>query len=101
MTQYASIAERSAYLSSDFGEGFARRIFGDDVVDALPRYVRGERKGRLKGRIDWRKVEQGGWVRGHGVENRVGKVIAASLVMPVFRGDDEILNQWERAKSND
>ena len=55
----------------------------------MPRYVRGKRKGLLKGQIQWRKVESGGWVsdksatngRGY-VENRRGKIIAAELVMP-------------------
>lgn len=95
MTQYANIIERDAWLSSEFGEDFARRIFGDEVVDGLPRYVRGKRKGAIKGIIRWDKVERGGWVREYGVENRVGRVIRATLLMPVWGGDDEIISVWE------
>lgn len=63
MTNYARIENRSAYLSSEFGEDYARRLFGDEIIDALPRYVRGKRKGKIKGRVTWRKCVKGGWVK--------------------------------------
>ena len=101
MTQYARIETRSRWLSQEFGEGYARRIFGDELVDAMPRYVRGQRKGQLKGKIEWMKVARGGWVSagvaGYGhVENRSGSVIAARLILPEFRGSDTVLAMWER-----
>lgn len=85
MTIRASIVTREAWLGKEFGESFARRLFGDEVVDALPRYARGKNVGKFKAELEWTKVESGGWVRhedGHGghVENRVGKVIAARIV---------------------
>ena len=61
MTNYANIETQSAYLSSDFGENFARKLFGDEILDALPRYVRGKRKGKIKGRLTWHKCTRGGW----------------------------------------
>ena len=102
MTNYADIQTREAWLSSDFGEQMARRFFGDEAVDSMPRYVRGKRKGLLKGQIQWRKVESGGWVsdksatngRGY-VENRRGKIIAAELVMPQWGEAPTILLSWK------
>ncbi len=101
MTNYADIETREAWLSSKFGEQMARRYFGDKAVDDMPRYARGKRKGLLKGQIQWRKVERGGWVsdksanngRGY-VENRRGKVIAADLVMPEWGAEPEVLLSW-------
>ena len=90
MTQYASITTRSAWLGKEFGEEYARKIFGDDVVDALPRYVRGKNAGKFKAEIEWAKVERGGWIRtgaatANGdatgrVENRAGSTIAWRLI---------------------
>ena len=56
MANYAQIDARSAFLSTDFGEEIARKWFGDEAVDALPRYVRGPRKGKIKGAVTWSKV---------------------------------------------
>ena len=87
-SNHAQFRCKQAYLSGEFGESMARRYFGDELVDAMPRYVRGKRKGLLKGQIVWRKVERGGFVitalnEGDGpsgyVERRVGKVIEARL----------------------
>ena len=80
MTNYAQIDNRDAYLSTDFGEEIARKWFGDESVDALPRYVRGPRKGKIKGAVTWTKVLRGGWVRGGGyVESRVGHIFERKL----------------------
>lgn len=89
MTNYAQIDGRSAYLSTDFGEEIARKWFGDESVDSLPRYTRGPRKGKIKGAVTWSKVIRGGWVRtgretasgdasGY-VENRVGHIFDRKL----------------------
>jgi hypothetical protein len=89
MTNYAQIESRTAYLSTDFGEEIARKWFGDSVVDSFPRFVRGPRKGKIKGAVTWSKVVRGGWVRtaretasgsaaGY-VENRVGHIFERKL----------------------
>lgn len=62
MTNYAHIETRVSYLSTDFGEEIARKWFGDETVDSLPRYSRGPRKGKIKGAVSWSKVARGGWV---------------------------------------
>lgn len=61
MTQYARIESKTAALSSDFGQSFARRVFGDAIVDALPKVTRGKHKGGVSGSIDWKKCTVGGW----------------------------------------
>lgn len=88
-TNYAQIEDRTAFLSTDFGEEIARKWFGDETVDALPRYTRGARKGKLKGVVVWSKVVRGGWVRGDRetasgdatgyVENCVGRIFNRKL----------------------
>lgn len=87
-------------MSSEFIEGMARRYFGD-VVDALPRYVRGKRKGQLKGRLEWQKVSTGGWVSVYGeagngyVERRVNQVIRVELNLPQWGAEATPISIWE------
>jgi len=112
MTQYARIEEKFAYLSNDFGESMARRYFGDEFVNDLPRYVRGNRKGQIKGFIKWDKVVEGGWI-GSGssmqgaegsVENRKGSVIKVSAYEAVWGDADKLLAAWnwsDRSLSRD
>jgi hypothetical protein len=89
MTNYAKIQYRDAYLSTEFGEELARKWFGDETVDSLPRFLRGPRKGKIKGVVTWAKIVQGGWVRGDRetasgqatgyVERRVGLIFDRKL----------------------
>lgn len=87
MTNHAQISERWAGLWTPFGLEFAQRRFPAEVLDAIPRYVRGKHKGAPKAVIVWEKVERGGWV-GRGaddngpvgrVETRKGKIIRCAL----------------------
>ena len=106
MTVRANIDYRNGYMSSEFIEGMARRYFGDSVVDALPRYVKGKRKGQLKGFLRWQKVSKGGWVKtgaydhdgmqasGY-VERRVGKVINVDLSIPVWGSEETLIATWD------
>lgn len=105
MTHRAQVNIRTAYLSTEFGEKMARRIFGDEVVDSLPRFVKGKRKGCLKGDIIWAKVERGGWVRtgspyepgecsqGY-VERRKGSVIEVALRQLPWGEKQIITHRW-------
>ena len=106
MTVRAEIDYRNGYMSSEFIQNMARRYFGDDVVDALPRYVKGKRKGQLKGFLRWQKVSRGGWVktgpydhdgmRASGyVERRVGKVINVDLSIPVWGSEETLIATWD------
>ena len=106
MTVRADIDYRGGYMSSEFVEGMARRYFGDEIVGALPRYVRGKRKGQLKGFLQWQKVLKGGWVktgpydhdgmRASGyVERRVGKVINVDLSIPVWGSEETLIATWD------
>lgn len=65
MTTYASIKTQGAYLNSDFGLKLALRKFNiteEDLETLVGRYVKGKRKGQLRGKISWQKVKSGGWV---------------------------------------
>jgi len=70
--QYARVEHKSASLSSEFGQSFARRIFGDAVIDALPKITRGKRKGETSGQIEWEKCTTGGWSNARGGVVRPG-----------------------------
>lgn len=93
----AHIETKKTYLSSEFGESYARKIFGDDLINQLPRITRGERKGKLKGYIVWDKVIAGGmtfkkYVRNGGysneseryLETRKNSVIYAAIWLPEY-----------------
>lgn len=101
---YAEYYFRQGWMSNDFIENFARRYFGDEVVDSLPRYVRGKRKGQIKGMLQWSKVAKQGWCRTGGrdndgyatgfVELRLDKIVSVELVMPVWGKDPEVIATW-------
>ena len=91
---------RQGWMSDDFIENLARRYLGDEVVDSLPCYVRGKRKGKLKGQLEWVKVAKQGWCRTGGrtddgyaagfVEFRLDTIIKVELVMPVWGKNPEV-----------
>jgi len=75
---YAKTETKTASLAGEFGESFARRIFGDEAVDSLPRITRGPRKGKIKGYMGWKKCVVGGWFKtapGHYQEVNTGFVM--------------------------
>lgn len=102
---YAAYYSRHGWMSNDFIENMARRYFGDELVDSLPRYVKGKRKGQLKGLLQWSKVTKQGWCRtggrtddGHAtgfVELRLDKIIYVELVMPIWGKNPEVIATWE------
>lgn len=102
---YAEYYFRHGWMSNDFIENLARRYFGDEVVDSLPRYVRGKRKGQLKGMLRWSKVAKQGWCRTGGrdndgyatgfVELRLDKIVSVELVMPVWGKYPEVIATWD------
>ena len=105
MANFAEFSTKSAFLFTDFGVSYAERICGSDLLNDLPRYVRGAKAGKIKDyKIVWTKVERGGWVPPQMLEKRTGKVIEAKLVYSPFRGKERIVaefllnadNKWER-----
>lgn len=100
MTTRAVIVHSEAWMGKEFGENTARRLFGDAIVDALPRAKKGKYIGKFKTTLTFRKVEKGGWVShgaegvGH-VERRVGKIISAAIVTKEFgTGAETVLHTW-------
>ena len=71
MTNYARFETNSASLCTEFGETLARKHFGD-IVDRMPVYVRGKKKGLLKGEVTWTKCTIGGWVKTGGYSDDYG-----------------------------
>lgn len=102
MTNYAEITTRSAWLWTDFGSSYASKIIPQNILDELPRYVRGAKKGQIKDhKLVWRKVECGGWDTDRGtVEKRVGKVILAQLVHSAWRRPEEVVADFELDENN-
>ena len=105
MTHLSCSKTGHAYISGEFGESMARRYFGDEVVDAMPRYVRGNRKGQFKGQLVWTKVIRGGWVRTGSYdadrgpsgypERRVNQIIEVVLSIPQWRDDSTVIAEWK------
>ena len=105
MTHLSRSKTGQAYISGEFGESMARRYFGDEIVDAMPRYVRGNRKGQFKGQLVWTKVIRGGWVRTGAYdgdygpsgypERRVNQIIEVVLSIPQWREDAIVIAEWQ------
>ena len=70
MTTRANIVRHTATLSEDFGLTYACRVFKKSEAELeakVGRYVRGIRKGKLKGVLVWYKAISGGWLAHVGV----------------------------------
>jgi hypothetical protein len=88
MTRAAVFEVQNAFLWTDFGVEFALRHFTQEQIDQLPKFVRGSKKGKVKGMITWVKCIEGGFVYfspcpgavpTRYVENRRGRTIAYAL----------------------
>ena len=96
MSQYSQYDYRSAWLKHDFGFDLAVKWFGEDVVSKLPKYVKGQNKGKFKGKIFWIKCTRGGWTKTGSyldgfVENRVNTVLVKSLVIPNWGSAPDVI----------
>ena len=63
---HAHISHKQAFLNSDFGLQLAMKKFEKteaEIEEIVGRYVRGKRKGELRGILKWQKVERGGWIK--------------------------------------
>lgn len=66
LTQRCNFEIRQAYLNTDFGLELAVRRLGktkEEIETLVGRYVKGKRKGELRGVLEWIKVTEGGWVK--------------------------------------
>jgi hypothetical protein len=63
---YATFERKASPLSEQFGYDWACKLFGQETVDALPRYVRGKHAGQPKGFVIWLNCPVGGWCRNIG-----------------------------------
>jgi len=75
---HASVTHRTARLTEEFGLQYATRLFGEEAVASLPRFVRGKNAGMPKGYLHWVKAEKGGWSReAGGAVVRPGELVRA------------------------
>jgi len=100
MSRAAVFEVRNAFLWTDFGIEFALRHFTQEQIDQLPKFVRGPKKGKVKGCITWVKCIEGGFVYSSPcfkvvperyVENRRGKTIAYVLCTDEYREESKIV----------
>lgn len=61
MAHSAQYEKKVAYLSSDFGYDLAVKWFGQDEVEALPKYTKGKYEGKPMGFVLWVKCVKGGY----------------------------------------
>ena len=96
----AKFETKSTPIASEFGENLARKWFGDEVVDRLPRYVKGQKAGQIKGWLKWTKVTKGGWQRiapataNSDASGRVlypNQILRKWIELPVWGGEPEII----------
>lgn len=101
MTVRAAIRTRNAPLWEEFGLEYATRLFGQETIDSLPRYVRGPKAGKINAWISWDKVEKGGWSRQHGgvvYPNQLARAricadaYGKTALTGKFLGDDTVLD---------
>lgn len=91
---FAESEIKDAWLSTEFGESYARRIFGDDVVSNLPRYVKGQRKGQLQRQDCLAQGHKGRWISGVGLVSP-GKTYAHGIFEMPFGGEPVLLAGWD------
>jgi len=80
MTNYAKTESKVVWIKYDFGNDLARKWFGDEAIDALPKISRGKNKGKPKGVLVWTKCTHGGWVKTGAYNWDVGQ--GCGYVMP-------------------
>ena len=110
VTTYAKYSYKRAWLNTEFGENYAKRIFGEQFIQTLPIASKGKNKGKIKNHfIEWKKVEAGGWVRtgqydwdgmqasGY-VEKRIGKVIEVKLYSQEWGKEAELVKEFIKEK---
>jgi len=87
MANLAELESKITWLKYDFGNELARKWFGDEAIDALPKFTRGKNKGKTKGCLTWNKCTKGGWA--HGGVARPGHCYSHSI-----REDASSTHEW-------
>ena len=91
---HASVVTRHARLTEEFGLAYATRLFGEEAVASLPRFVRGKHAGLPKGYLHWVMAERGGWSReAGGAVVRPGELVRAWIGEGPF-SQQAMYGQW-------
>lgn len=92
----AIFQSRFAYLSEDFGEELAMKKFNlteDQLLQIVGIYVKGQRRGLLRGKIIWTKCTKGGWVKTGPYDWETGR--ACGYVCPPGKCSDfQLVDSW-------
>lgn len=92
----AIFQSRFAYLSEDFGKELAMKKLNcteEELEKIVGRYVKGKRKGLLKGKIAWTKCIKGGWVK-TGPYNEELMRATGYVAIPNSCKDFAIVDSW-------
>jgi hypothetical protein len=108
--QYARFETKTAPLASEFGFGYALKLFGP-AVNRLPRHTSGPNAGKLKGSVVWHKCAVGGWYKTKpvlpgllwaGIKDQAGNIVELDWreegVVEKMEGYAETLRDEGRAK---
>lgn len=103
MSHRAQTETKTAYLSDDFGRDYAMRTFGltlPEIEAIVGRYTKGQRKGRLRGALRWRKCIRGGWYA-TGPSAACGERTAGHVKRPGDKWDFAIVDPWKLAANGE
>ncbi len=78
MASQPKLVHRYAALADGFGLAYATRLFGETAIASLPVFVRGTKKGKIKGFIHWVQCESDGFDRRYGYCH-AGKLVWAHI----------------------
>lgn len=106
MTQRAYFREMSCPLSDDFAIQLIEKKFGKEAIksieEKMPRYVRGEKKGKMKGLLMWDKLTEGGWARdvnGNGGVCRLSISFRYRIVLREWRKEEQVVKYLSRVSN--
>lgn len=92
----AIFQNKFAYLSGGFGRDLAMKKLDcseEELEEIVGRYVKGKRKGCLKGKIIWTKCIKGGWVKTGPYDHEAGRA-TGYVASPGRCGDFAIVDAW-------
>ena len=92
---YARLETKSAGLETEFGLGWATKLFGHEAIASLPVRASGKNKGKPKGYVIWRKAVTAGYCREVMTPLRVGGMADAWIgTSPHTIRNDAVVGNW-------
>lgn len=92
---HAITETRRAPLWEEFGIEYATRLFGAEMLDALPRFTRGPKKGQINAWLIWMRATTGGWCRECQSPVRPGGLVRAWIGKgPLSLPGEALRSEW-------